>query len=110
MQWFSLLVFSFHLISTSVSAAYRGIKGEKGERGPKGDSIRGPPGPPGPPGPKGETAPYPPFVETTSAGAVSIANRDLFAAGICTEKEFRYNYNLNLKHSTYHFKIRCKNI
>nr|AEL31276.1 multiplexin collagen isoform Ap2 [Drosophila melanogaster] len=48
---------------------YRGIKGEKGERGPKGDSIRGPPGPPGPPGPKGETAPYPPFVETTSAGA-----------------------------------------
>jgi len=86
MQWFSLLVFSFHLISTSVSAAYRGIKGEKGERGPKGDSIRGPPGPPGPPGPKGETAPYPPFVETTSAGAVSIANRDLFAAGICTEK------------------------
>ncbi|XP_070852109.1 collagen alpha-1(XV) chain isoform X2 [Drosophila suzukii] len=48
---------------------YRGIKGEKGERGPKGDSIRGPPGPPGPPGPKGETAAYPPFVETTSAGA-----------------------------------------
>ncbi|KAH8378750.1 hypothetical protein KR009_001239 [Drosophila setifemur] len=48
---------------------YRGIKGEKGERGPKGDSIRGPPGPPGPPGPKGEPAVYPPFVETTSAGA-----------------------------------------
>ncbi|XP_034658145.1 collagen alpha-1(XVIII) chain isoform X14 [Drosophila subobscura] len=48
---------------------YRGIKGEKGERGPKGDSIRGPPGPPGPPGPKGEAAAYPPFVETTSAGA-----------------------------------------
>nr|NP_001163363.1 multiplexin, isoform L [Drosophila melanogaster]ACZ94634.1 multiplexin, isoform L [Drosophila melanogaster] len=37
--------------------------------GDEGDSIRGPPGPPGPPGPKGETAPYPPFVETTSAGA-----------------------------------------
>ncbi|KAH8322904.1 hypothetical protein KR059_010319 [Drosophila kikkawai] len=48
---------------------YRGIKGEKGERGPKGDSIRGPPGPPGPPGPKGDPAVYPPFVETTSAGA-----------------------------------------
>ncbi|XP_030386334.1 collagen alpha-1(XVIII) chain [Scaptodrosophila lebanonensis] len=54
---------------------YRGIKGEKGERGPKGppgETIRGAPGPPGqpgPPGPKGESATYPPFIDTSVAGA-----------------------------------------